>query len=238
MTEPKGRCGTVGSADLKNFYSVLPKSTIKRDKNFKNHMIEPNSMVGVIGGTGTGKSNALVNFLSLKNDTFTDILIFSGSTTDEPLYQYLASKIPTLQLYNNIEEVPELNTFEDSKKQEKLIVFDDCINLPKKDFKKINEYFTAGRKFGFTVFILAQNFVSIPKVATRNLQYLILFKIPEAYTINRLLKLYNKWDVPEDQLKEWYLQSTEKKLDFFMLDLKGGKECAVRHNFKDCFPVA
>lgn len=192
-------------------------------------------MIACIGGTGTGKTNALVNFLSLKNDAFTEIIIFSGSTTDEPLYQFLQSKIPTLQLYNNIEEVPELNSFEDTKKEEKLIVFDDVINMPKKDFKKINEYFTAGRKFGFTVFVLAQNFVSIPKIATRNLQYLILFKIPEAYTVNRILKLYNKWDVPEDQLKEWYLESTEQPLNFFMLDLKGPKECAIRHNFTGCF---
>jgi len=225
-------------SEIKNFYSILPKPSIKKDANFKNHMIEPNSMIACIGGTGTGKSNALVNFLSLKNDSFHEIIIFSGSTTEEPLYQFLQSKIPTLQLYNNIEEVPELNSFEDSKKEEKLIVFDDCINLPKKDFKKINEYFTAGRKFGFSVFILAQNFVSIPKIATRNLQYLILFKIPEAYTINRILKLYNKWDVREDLLKEWYLQSTEKPLNFFMLDLKGPKTCAIRHNFTDCFPVA
>ena len=45
-----------------NFYDKLSKedkSETKLDKNFKNHHILPNSMIGIIGGTGSGKSNAL-----------------------------------------------------------------------------------------------------------------------------------------------------------------------------------
>lgn len=223
---------------LKNFYAELPKTGQKKDKNFSKHMILPNSMIACIGGTGTGKTNALINFLSLKNDAFTEVIIFSGSTTDEPLYQYLKKQMPEVQLYHDINEVPELSSFEDSKDEEKLIVWDDCINLPKKDQKKMNEYFTASRKFGFTNFILAQNFTSIPKIVLRNLQYIILFKIPEAYTINRIIKLYNKYDVPIDEIKRMYLQSTEQPLNFFMMDLKGDKSCALRHNFNHCFRIS
>ena len=43
-------------------------------------------MILCIGGTGSGKTNALLNFLSRKNNAFYDIIIFSGSSTDEPLY--------------------------------------------------------------------------------------------------------------------------------------------------------
>lgn len=222
-------------AELKNFYTILPKSGIKRDKNFKKHMIEPNSMIACIGGTGTGKSNALINFLSLKNDAFHEVIIFSGSTTDEPLYTYLKQKMPEVQLYHDINEVPELSSFEDSKKEEKLIVWDDVINLPKKDQRKMNEYLTASRKFGFTNFVLAQNFTSLPKIVVRNLQYVILFKIPEAYTMNHLLKLFNKWDVPKEEMMKMYHEATEQPLNFFMMDLKGPKECALRHNFNHCY---
>ena len=44
-----------------NFYNKLPKDIkqeTKLDKHFKDHFILPHSMIGIIGGTGSGKSNA------------------------------------------------------------------------------------------------------------------------------------------------------------------------------------
>ena len=43
--------------DLFNFYSVIPKSKNTNLKGFKQHYIEPNSRILMIGGSGTGKSN-------------------------------------------------------------------------------------------------------------------------------------------------------------------------------------
>jgi geranylgeranyl pyrophosphate synthase len=57
--------------------------------------------------------------------------------------------------------------------------------------KKLNEYLTAGRKFGFTVWCMAQNYTSIPKVITRNLQYIILFKLNDNVSINNIIKNHN-----------------------------------------------
>jgi hypothetical protein len=223
---------------LKNFYTEVKSTGPKKDKHFNKHMILPNSMIACVGGTGTGKTNALLNFLSLKNEAFTEVIIFSGSTTDEPLYQLLKKQMPEVQLYHDINEVPELSTFEDNKDEEKLIVWDDVINLPKKDQRKMNEYFTASRKYGFTNFILAQNFTSIPKIVARNLQYIILFKIPEAYTLNHILKLYNKWDIPFEELKRMYNQATAQPLNFFLMDMKSpDKACSIRHNFNYCFKL-
>ena len=61
-----------------NWYDKIDKQFTrkpKRDKIFSKHLIEPCSMISCIGGTGSGKSNALVNFLSLKNDAFHKILL-------------------------------------------------------------------------------------------------------------------------------------------------------------------
>ena len=43
--------------------SGLTKQT-KRDKNYKNHLILPCSMIVIIGATGQGKSTALVEFIT------------------------------------------------------------------------------------------------------------------------------------------------------------------------------
>ena len=71
--------------DLFNFYSVLPKSKNTNLKSFKQHFIEPNSRILMIGGSGTGKSNAIINFIEHSSGSFSKIIICSFSTTDEPL---------------------------------------------------------------------------------------------------------------------------------------------------------
>jgi DNA helicase HerA-like ATPase len=221
---------------MKNWYSELPKDkALKRDKHFKMHLIEPNSMITVIGGTGSGKTNSLIDFISRKNEAFHQIIIYSGSTTEEPLYQFLKQKMPEVEYFNDINEVPELNSFEDSKDLEKLIVFDDFINLPKKDMKKINEYLTSGRKFGFTVFVMAQNYTSIPKIVLRNTNYFIIFKLNETYTINHILKNYNLYNMLSDKFLSYYQQATKDKLNFFMIDMKN-PQYYLRQNWLNIYP--
>ena len=88
------------SDKVKNWYNHLPKDLkreSKLDKNYKRHHIKPNSMICCIGGTGSGKSTSLIEFLSRKNEAFYDIIVFSGSTTDEPLINMLKSKIPEIK---------------------------------------------------------------------------------------------------------------------------------------------
>jgi len=46
------------SDKVKNYYELLPKDLkreTKLDKNYKKHLIQPNSMICCIGGTGAGK---------------------------------------------------------------------------------------------------------------------------------------------------------------------------------------
>ena len=218
-----------------NWYDKIDKQFIrkpKRDKNFSKHLIEPCSMISCIGGTGSGKSNALVNFLSLKNDAFHKIVIFSGSTTDEPLYSFLQNKIPELEMYNDINELPSLDTYDDDDKgHEKLIVFDDFINLKKKEMTKINEFLTSGRKFGFTCFVMGQNYTSIPKIITRNSHYFIMFRLGDNTSINNIIRNHNTTDIKKDDFKKEYLKATENKGDFFLIDLKNPSK-PLRKNFE------
>ena len=116
---------------VKNYYEMLPKDLKqerKVDANFKKHYIQPCSMICCIGGTGSGKTNCLIDFLNSKNNAFYDIIIFSGSTVEEPLYNLLKQKMPEIRLFNNIEEFPSLSEFDDENKdQEKLVVLDDVV---------------------------------------------------------------------------------------------------------------
>lgn len=220
---------------INNWYEKLGtkiKSDQKLDKNFKKHHILPNSMICCIGGTGSGKTNALIDYLSRKQEAFYDIIIFSGSTTDEPLYKFLEEKIPELKMFNDINELPSLSEFDDDDKNlERLVIFDDFINLKKPEMKKINEYLTAGRKFGFTVWCMAQSYTAVPKIITRNLHYIIMFKLNDNISITNIIRNHNIHDVNKDKFKELYMDATSEPRQFLMIDMKGGPEKYLRKNF-------
>jgi len=224
-----------------NFYDKLSKedkSETKLDKNFKNHYILPNSMIGIIGGTGSGKSNALLNLISKQSNKYFDIIIFNPVSTDEPLLKLLQKKIPELKLINNIEELPSLSEFVGDSQHEKLIVFDDVINMNKKYFKKIFEYFTGGRKLGFTVVIMAQNYVSIPKTIVRNCQYFLIFKLNDNHTIQNIIRNHNIYNVEKEIFRKLYDDATSEPLNFFLVDLKTkDKSKHLRKNFIDFYKV-
>ena len=191
-------------------------------------------MILCIGGTGSGKTNALLNFLSRKNNAFYDIIIFSGSSTDEPLYNLLQDKVDGVELINNIEYLPELSEFDDENKdKEKLIVFDDFINLSNKEMKKIKEYLTAGRKSGFTCWLMAQNYTSVPKIITRNCHYFIVFKLNDNATINNIIRNHNVDNLNKDDILDAYNYSTKEPLNFLMVDTRGEGLKRLRKNFTD-----
>jgi hypothetical protein len=190
-------------------------------------------MISCIGGSGSGKTNSLVNFLSLKSDAFHKIVIFSASTLDEPLYSFLQNKIPELEMYNDINELPSLDTYDDDDKgHEKLIVFDDFINLKKKEMTKINEFLTSGRKFGFTCYCMAQNYTSIPKIISRNSHYFIVFRLNDNTSINNIIRNHNTTSIPKDDFKNMYLNATADKGDFVLIDLKNSAR-PLRKNFTE-----
>ena len=164
------------SKEIINFYEKLNIKGNKLPKNWNKHHIMHNSMILALGGTGTGKTNALLNYISRSSQEFSDVIVFSGSTTQEPLYELLEEKGATL--YNDIDEVPELIEYDDDeKKNPKLIVFDDFINIDNKKLKKIYNYLISGREFGFTCWLMSQNYSSVPKVIVRNINYFIIFKM-------------------------------------------------------------
>jgi len=215
---------------LINFYELMDKemkNDTKRDKNFKHHFVEPCSMILAIGGTGSGKSLALLNFLQRKNEAFCKLIIFSGSSTNEPAYNLIREKIPDAEFYEDIDELPALND-EDDVDHEKLIVFDDFINMKKKEFQKIKDYLISGRKKKWTVYLNSQNYTDVPKTITRNCHYFLIFKQNDNTTINNMLKNHNVDNIDKEDFKNMYFDAVEEKPNFFMVDLKGG---SLRKNF-------
>lgn len=227
---------------MKDWYSIANKSgngiTRKVDKNFKNHLVKPCQMISVIGATGAGKSQSIIEFLSRKNESFYRIIIFSGSTTDEPLLNMLKDRIDGVELIDNADELPELTDMNDSeKKQEKLIVFDDIINMPKKQLLKIQKWFNSARKYGFTCIATAQNYTDLPIQMRRNTMMFWLFRLNDMNTINQILKNHNNNGDDIDLVKKAYFDATARPQNFFTLDLTSTGAERYRHNFTDLINI-
>lgn len=223
--------------DIKQWYKIIGEKSAegrKETKDFKKHHILPASLICMIGGSGAGKTTALIDLIDRYGPKFYKIMVYSGSGYEEPLYQYLIKQIPGIETYDTLADMPFLNEIEGDPTQEKLIIFDDFINSNSKEMKKISDYFIAGRKRGFTVICLSQNYTSIPKNITRNTNYFMLFKLNDRASLNTIIKNHNIHDLPTEDFKELYNYATKKKGDFLMLDLKGGiKKWSIRHNFLD-----
>jgi len=212
--------------DITNFYSLLPKEKQQLPKGYKQHFIDKCSRLLFVGASGTGKSNTLLNFIEKSSGEFFKIIICSFSTTDETLYNYLQSKIPDVELINNIDDVPSVQEFDDNdKNKSKLIVFDDFICLSKKQMKVLEDYAIGSRKFGFTTVYISQNYTSVPKVISRNCNYIFLFKINDRVSIKRIISNHGLSDSHKpEEIEQYYHYCISQPLQFLLIDLKTSDE--------------
>jgi hypothetical protein len=213
--------------EVKNWYAETKPSKFKKGKDFKNHEIEPCSMVGLIGQSGSGKSTALIDFI-YRAPKYTEILIFSGSgsASTEPLYVLLREKIPEVQTFDTVEQIPDLESFTD-KDVERLIVFDDFLQITPKQMKKLAQYSTASRKAGFTCVFISQNYTNVPKVISRNLHYLWLFKIQDSVSVDTIFKNHVN-GITKQQFRDLHRVITSEPRSFLNLDLRNG---TMKKNF-------
>ena len=196
-------------------------------------------MILALGGTGSGKTTALISFLERKTSAFFKVIIFSGSTTDEPLYEMLKTQGgDSIELYTDITDLPELSSYDSDKQYEKVIVFDDFINLTPKEMRNIKEYLVAGRKFNFTVFCMAQNYKEVPKTITRNINYFIIFRLNDNISIKNIIRNHNIDNIDKEDFKNAYVNATDQPMNFFLLDLKNpNKNFRYRQNFLNFIPL-
>lgn len=218
----------------------LKEKPIENDPNFANHMIKPCSMIGLFGSTGCGKSTVLVEFLHRCNNFFYEIVIYSGSSTDEPLYRMLKKNVPDIHMIDDLEQLPELQELNNTvdRTKPKLLILDDMINCTKKEKDKMQRWVNAARKAAFTIIILAQNFTDVPIQIRRNLHYFILFRMRDTQNIKAILKRCNANNNEKEQIERAYYECTSQPKHFFMIDLTPQSPAPYRHMFTDIINIA
>lgn len=217
---------------IRDWYKIVgaKQKDPNKDKHFKNHYILPESRILCVGQSGSGKITFLMEFLSRSGDRFYYILLFTGSTTEEPIYKFLKQKNPDIQMFNDINAFPKLTDMDATDKAEKLVVIDDFINLDKKGKTKIKQWMNSSRKYHFACVVMAQNITDVPTQVRRNVNYFAMLKLNDNNTIKHILSTY-AFDVKRNTIIKMFSYSTKEPKHFFFIDcLTQDLSKRFRHN--------
>jgi len=154
----------------------------------------------IVGATGAGKTNCLYDYLlqTSKPAKGTFKHIFLCYKTSEPMYEELEEQLGSkgISLYKSLSDFPTVNEFkdaiEDDYKYNYLVIFDDCINeKDKASYKKVNDFFTYGRKKNITICYLAQSFFDADTFIRKQMSYLLLLSIKGKTDLNNILREFS-----------------------------------------------
>ena len=148
----------------------------------------------IIGGSGSGKTNTLLNLINEQNDI--DKIYLYVRDLNQPKYEYLIKKGENvgikhvnnpnafIESSNSVDDVYEnINNYNPSRKRKIVIVFDDMIAdiMTNKKFQAIiKELFIRCRKLNISLVFITQSYFSAPKDARLNSTHYLIMKINNA----------------------------------------------------------
>jgi hypothetical protein len=217
-----------------NFYELLPKKEKVINPHFKEHGINIPFRMLISAPSGSGKTNALMNLITLMDKTFHEIIICVKSA-DEPLYNMLINKLPNITVFEG-GEVPNISKYSilDEKtkrlkridKRQRLIVFDDLIT-DKNANKLASEYYIKGRKLGFSMCYIAQSFYQIEKLIRDQCQIFVLGRNLLNKDLRMILKTFPT-ELTIEEFTELYNELTSDPLDVLVINIE---KKTARRNF-------
>ena len=145
----------------------------------------------IAGGSGSGKTNTLLNLINEQDDI--DKIYLYAKDLSKPKYEYLIKKRENagikhlnnpnafIECSNTMDDVYEnINDYNPIRKRKKLIVFDDMIAdiMGNKKFQAIiKELFIRCRKLNISLVFITQSYFFVPKDVRLNSTHYLIMKI-------------------------------------------------------------
>ena len=197
---------------LINFYTTLrQKKSHNPHKDI--HGIELPFRALVCSGSGSGKTNLILNLLYQMDDTFHSIIIVSKA--QEPLYDAVAKKLKNVQIFYDgaVPSIDSLTKLDPS--QNGLLLFDDMVLTPN---STIQEVYIRGRKLHYSSIYISQSFYQTPKIIRQNLNYIWLGRSITKRDI-RMILADSGVPMSVDELERIYSTLTKDNMNFMLIDL-------------------
>ena len=187
----------------------------------------------IIGGSGSGKTNALLNLINEQYNI--DRIYLYAKDLSEPKYEYLIKKHQNAgikylndpnaytECFNTIDDVYEnINDYNPRRKGKKLIVFDDMIadNMTNKKFYAIiKELFIRCRKLNISLAFITQSYFSVPKDVRLNLRHNLnlIMKINNKRELQNIARNHTS-DIDYKYFMKNYRECTKEPFNFLTID--------------------
>ena len=183
----------------------------------------------IIGGSGSGKTNALLNLINNQPDI--DKIYLYAKDPYEAKYQFLINKREStglkhfndpkafIEYSNDMQGVyKNIDEYNADKERKILIVFDDMIadiSNNKKLNSIVTELFIRGRKLNiFLVFIIQSNF-EFPKDVRLNFTHVFIMKIPNKRELQQIALNYSS-DINSNNFIKIYKKYTAEPYSFLV----------------------
>lgn len=210
----------------------------KKNKHKRNAPFLPDNpfLALVVGKSGSGKTNVIINAIMQNMIPFDEIIVYS-KTLEQPKLAYLAENIRQAEkktktkigtFVDNEAELPAPQDLDPKKK--KVVLFDDV--LEEAQGGKMSMYYTRGRHVCCNVIFAAQGFFRLKKSAIReNCNYILLFKNISKGDIQQIGRLYAP-DISIKQFEKFYYSGTKAPHSFVSMDLeKSVENGSYKHGF-------
>ena len=176
-----------------------------------------------IGGSGSGKPNALLNLINNQPDI--DKIYLYAKDPYEKKYQYLINKREKVRLdhfddpkafieySNDMEDVHKnIDDYNPRKKRKVLIIFDDMIadmiNNKKLD-SIVNDLFIRGRKLNISIVFITQSYFKVRKDVKLNSTHFFIMKITNKRELQQIALNYSS-DIDFKDFMKIYKKYTTK----------------------------
>lgn len=230
------------SKSVTNYYDVMNQEKKYQTEEFhypaedQIHIKVP-FMMSIVGKTGSGKTNFLMDLVN-KINCWTKIFLCTKDP-DEPLYKWFADKIKEVEkktgekiitVYDDVIKIPDATDFQKNFPRNKegnrdinhqiLFIFDDMITEKDKMLKKIEGYFIFGRKVMISGVILSQSYFKVPITIRKQCGYIELKHIAQESDLKRIIKDYQGLGVTFEKLIEMYQAAMEEDpFNVFTIDV-------------------
>ena len=199
----------------------------------------------IIGGPGSGKTNALLNLINNQPDI--DKIYLYAKDPYEDKYQFLIKKRENIGLkhfndpnafieyFNDMNDVyKNINMYHLDKENKILIVFDDMIAdmINNKELNSVvTELFTRGRKLSISIVFITQSYFKVPKDVRLNTTHIFMMKIPNKRELQQIAINHSSGINTKDFINI-YKKCTDKAYSFLVNDktLSSGDPLRFRKN--------
>ena len=185
----------------------------------------------IIGGSGSGKTNALLNLIKEQDDI--DKIYLYAKDLSEPKYEFLIKKREDvgikycndpnafIECSNRMDDVYQnIDDYNPSRKRKILIVFDDMIAdiMTNKKFQAIiKELFIRCRKLNISLVFITQSYFSVPKDVRLNSTHYLIMKISNRKELQNIA-INHSADIDYKDFMKIYRECTKEPYSFLTID--------------------